>query len=68
MAHAVGSPKPWKKKFLKSAFGGNPPSIADKEYWKNINSPIAMFSPAYTKMKLLSINAASLMGRFYRRY
>lgn len=68
MAHAVGSPKPWKKKFIASAFKGIPPSIADKEFWKNANGPVSTYSTGYAKIKMLSMQTAAFMGRFYRRY
>jgi len=67
MSHAVGSPKPWKKNFLLSALKGVPPSLPDRAFWINVESPIAYYSPALIKRKKLSVSVAALIGRFYSR-
>jgi len=64
MSHAVGTPKPWKKQFLLSAFKGNPPSLAEKAYWQNVEMPIKL----YTYNQKISLKIASAIGRFYRKY
>lgn len=68
MSHAVGSPKPWKKRFLLSVFQANPPSPAEKEYWKYANGIIDAYPSWKIKYKLLTIKIASFLGRFYRKY
>jgi hypothetical protein len=68
MSHATGKVKPWKKKFILSALNGNPPSLADKEFWKNVTGLINIYSSAYAGMKQVSLSAASFAGRFFRRY
>lgn len=68
MSHAIGGPKPWKKKFILSALKGSPPSLAEKAFWKNVGLPIKTFSTRTKKNKSLSIKAASFIGRFYRKY
>ena len=30
MSHALGMEKPWQKKFIRAAFGGRPPSFANR--------------------------------------
>lgn len=67
MSHAVGSPKPWKKKFLLSALKGEQPSLADKEFWKNANGLIPLRTRGAVRQKRWSIQAASLIGRFYKK-
>jgi hypothetical protein len=68
MSHATGSPKPWKKNFIISGIKGNPPSLADKAFWNNIDLPIKTFSGSTIKITNLSIKIASFIGRFYRKY
>jgi hypothetical protein len=68
MSHAVGWPKPWRKKVLLSAFSGNVPSRQDKQYWKNIYNPIKVYDTLYVFRKKTEISIATFIGRFYRRY
>jgi hypothetical protein len=68
MSHAIGSPKPWKKQYLKNFLKGSPPSLADKEYWNNANSTIKLYSDGFLKMRKTEIKIASFLGRFYRKY
>jgi hypothetical protein len=67
MSHAVGSPKPWSKRFFLSALKGMPPTMADKEFWNNVTGPIKMYSPTDIKLTSASIKFAALIGRFYKR-
>ncbi|WP_207429620.1 hypothetical protein [Pedobacter sp. SYSU D00535] len=67
MAHALGGPKPWSKKFIKAAFMGVPPSTAEKEFWKNASGTISPFPPGKLRRKKIGISLAALIGRFYRR-
>lgn len=68
MSHAIGGPKPWRKKFILSALKGVPPSLADRAFWNNVGLPINTFDSFTTKYKILSIKTASFLGRFYRKY
>jgi hypothetical protein len=68
MSHAVGSPKPWKKNFLLSALKGNPPSLAERTFWLNVEGPIVCHSKQEIRAKRISILVAAFIGRFYRRY
>jgi hypothetical protein len=67
MSHAVGAPKPWKKKFLYSLLKGVPPSLADREFWMNVDGPIRLYQPIAVKSKRLSISIGNFVSRFYRR-
>jgi hypothetical protein len=40
MSHALGMEKPWRKKFIRAAFGGRPPSFADRN---SGNTPAAPY-------------------------
>lgn len=39
MSHAIGGPKPWRKRFLLSALGGNPPRLADWDWVRHSDGP-----------------------------
>ena len=69
MSHAVGVPKPWRKKFIWSALKGYSPSLADSAYWSNVgqDSPITSYTKLHVKVKRISILVASLISRFYHR-
>lgn len=67
MSHALGSPKPWKKKFLYEAIRGNEPTRFDRAYWNSLNSTIITYSKAEILTKHFCLNLAALMCRFYNR-
>jgi hypothetical protein len=68
MSHALGGQKPWKKQFMRNLFlRGNSPSRADKEFFKNVESPILLYPPATLSYKRLLILTASFLGRFMGR-
>ena len=67
MSHAVGSNKPWKKKFTSSALKGEPPSKADKGWLANCLGPIQVLSPVQVKIKRLDLRIGAAIGRFIRR-
>ena len=67
MSHAVGSPKPWKKKFFWHALGGYPPSLADRSFWQYVHSPIPVFSQRQVIYKKVGMLASAFIGRFYHR-
>ena len=65
--HALGQPKPWKKKFIVSALKGKSPSLVDKAFWLHVKSPINNYNTFYIQMKRIAIIVAVLIGRFYRQ-
>jgi hypothetical protein len=67
MSHAVGSPKPWRKKYLISALRGIKPSAADKAFWENAETPIPAFPAVVVRNRRAMIRLASLIGRFYHQ-
>jgi hypothetical protein len=67
MSHAIGSPKPWSKNFTRFALKGVAPSMAEKEYWKNVTGPISLHTSSHIKLKLSALKFASFIGRFYRK-
>lgn len=68
MSHAVGAPKPWKKRFVRAALQGNPPTLAERAFWKYAYSPIACFSPSQNRFTEYTLLLAAFIGRFYRRH
>jgi len=67
MSHAIGSSKPWNKAFVRSVFRrAASPSCADKMYFKNVECPIRLYSPALLTFKRCGVSAASFLGRFMR--
>lgn len=64
MSHAVYGTKPWVKQFTLDLFRtGNPPSLADKEFMKNIAWPIRIFSPLEEQLKRADLKVAAVLGR-----
>ena len=67
MAHAVGSPKPWRKPMLLSALKGVAPTSADKHFWQNTQSPIQLCSTKMLFRKQIDLRCGSAVGRILRR-
>jgi hypothetical protein len=44
MSHALGMEKPWRQKFIRAAFGGRPPSFADREFWQYAGGAVPVHS------------------------
>jgi hypothetical protein len=64
MSHAVYGIKPWVKNFTLDLFKtGNAPSLADKEFMKNISAPIKIFSSVEERLKRANIKVAAVLGR-----
>lgn len=67
LPHALGSDKPWRKKYLAKALAGMPPTQADKAFWNCAKTPVPVFPGSTVAFKKLAMLAASFIGRFYRR-
>jgi hypothetical protein len=67
MYHSVGSPKPWRKSFLRYALRAIPPTNNDKHFLAMMEGPIRPYSPMTLRWKKLTCSIASLIGRFYAR-
>jgi hypothetical protein len=67
LPHALGSPKPWNKSYLRSALQGNAPTTADKAFWSYAQGPLQTFPPSLIHSRRRTISWASLIGRFYHR-
>ena len=67
MAHALGHPKPWRKSYIMTLFRGQPPTSADKQYWKHVAAPLRIMPlPARLRTKV-TLRLSSLLGRIWRR-
>ncbi len=67
LSHAAGSTKPWRGGFLRDALRGRPPGLAQKAFFAHLAGPLPVFPAAIRWRLALSLRAAALMGRFYRR-
>ena len=67
MSHAVGSPKPWRKKMLWSALSGQGPRLSDKAFWAHTQVPIQLFSGSRLRIKQLDVLLGAAVGRVIRR-
>ena len=67
MYHSVGTPKPWKKRFLRLALQANPPSNADKHFLLSADGPIRPFTAGELRAMRRAAKVASMIGRFYIR-
>lgn len=67
LPHALGSDKPWRKKYLRNALAGQPPTQADKAFWKHVSSPVRPFSEIRILFTRVAISISAAIGRFYRR-
>ena len=67
MSHAVNSPKPWERDYLKFALQGKPPNLSDKGFWANSEHPIRLFPESVVRKRNLALKAAIAMGRVWHR-
>jgi hypothetical protein len=67
MFHAVGSPKPWRKRMVLSALSGFPPSGSDKAFLSFATHPICLYSSLDLAKRRLSCKVGAAIGRFYHR-
>ena len=67
MYHTVGSKKPWRKNFLRSALKGSPPSGGDKYFLQCADGPLHPYTSGQLKQMRRSARWAGLIGRFFRR-
>src|SRR5579859_5392630 len=67
MYHSVGSRKPWRKKFVRAALRGYPPSNSDRHFLQCTEGAIQLFTPWQAKRRRWQAGLAALIGRFFRR-
>jgi len=67
MSHSAGDIKSWRKSFIWQALKGRAPSRADKEFMRNTQTPIKIYSAPQLATRRLGVMVGSAIGRFYRR-
>jgi hypothetical protein len=67
LSHAIGSPKPWQKHFVRSALMGKPPSKIDREFLRHCTHPLPALDPATCRRRLLHYAVARGVGTVFRR-
>ncbi len=67
MSHALGPSKPWKYKPIRRALSGHSPRQVDRDYWHNCQVPIRLHSKTEVIIKVVKIQLAALISRFYRK-
>ncbi|MES2646516.1 MAG: hypothetical protein V4717_06545 [Bacteroidota bacterium] len=67
MSHALGQPKAWHWSPFGQMFKGRPPRTADKDYWKVVDYPIAIYNKYQIRRMRVLISIAAFVGRFYKR-
>ncbi|AKG23395.1 hypothetical protein [Calothrix sp. 336/3] len=68
MSHAISPAiKPWRKKILLRGLQADAPTVTDKLYWNNAQTPIPLYSPRKISLTQMEIRIASGIGRFIRR-
>jgi hypothetical protein len=65
---AVGSNKPWRRRFLTESILGKPPHLVDKIFWQYAGHPIAICSRGTIAVQRAKLTLAAFVGGFYRRY
>ena len=67
MSHALGPEKPWRKRYVRAAMAGRPPSLADRAFWFHASKPIPVFSSFAAAWRRRTLALGGAIGRYYRR-
>ncbi|MBC7888328.1 MAG: hypothetical protein H7Z13_10610 [Ferruginibacter sp.] len=67
MYHALGDPKPWRWKPMRSALDGRPPRMVDIQFWNSVSGPIVAKSEKEVYWHKFAIKMTAGIGRFYKR-
>lgn len=67
LPHALGTPKPWRKHYVRESLAGRPPTAADKAFWQFAAGPVAAFPAGLVTRRRRAVALAAFLGRFYRR-
>ncbi len=65
--HALGSPKPWNRHYIRLALLGTLITRVDKAYWSNVEGPIQPYSAAHIFWMRIQLAFCAALGRFIRR-
>ncbi len=67
LPHALGSPKPWQIKPIRSALKGIQPRNVDREFWYAVSGPLISQGSGKIRMKKIEMLIAKVIGRFYAK-
>ena len=67
MSHAIGSNKPWKKKFILHALDGRGVRTVDKLFWKNTQVPIKLYTQSFSTFQNMKLILATIISRIIKR-
>jgi hypothetical protein len=67
MPHALGTTKPWNRKYLSRLLDGLTPSRGDRLFWTNAEGPLRPFTAAHIAQVRRKLKVASALGRVIRR-
>lgn len=67
MTHAINKPKPWQRRYLRDAISGVPPVLPERQYWRHVATPIALFPKRRAGTTVLTLKAATTIGSIFRR-
>lgn len=65
MTHSIGPNKPWRTRHIRRFLTGQPLTLAEREYWKYVESPIKVYSSPHARRQRILLSMAALGGRFY---
>lgn len=63
MAHAVGQPKPWQRRFLLDALRGRPPARADSDLLRHARGVVDRYGAGEQRLRMLDLRLARVVGR-----
>jgi hypothetical protein len=67
LPHSVGALKPWRNRLIANALRGYGCPLADRHFWRFVESPIRLYSTGLVRWRRIQLLIAGAVGRFYRR-
>lgn len=65
LPHAIGSNKPWRRKYLVEALRGKRVRHVDKIFWNYAGRPLQALPWFLIKLRIIEMRISSFIGRFY---
>jgi hypothetical protein len=67
IAHAMHFAKPWRRRYVRDALKGFPPSRPHLAHWQNVDGPIRAYSGRALLGRRLDVGLARAIGRLHHR-
>jgi hypothetical protein len=67
LPHALGTNKPWRRRYLGDSLRGLAPGTADKAFWDNARGPVMSMPESRIAKLRVQLRIASAIARLYRR-